>query len=214
MTACFTSVWDKTRNTLRGKGSSGAWILLSAGDVSATLVIDENGNRVPHRRLQALDARKGEREIPNPNSAVVWNLQTQDVSADGEIDYEEEMHRVVASPTIRDDLVIVADFSGVIYCIDAKTGRQYWTHDQLSPTWGSPLVADGKIYVGDEDGDVTIFRLGKQKSMINEIYMQNSIKIMPIVANDILYVATLDTLYAIEEQTPSPEFSQRQAVSR
>ena len=31
-------------------------------------------------------------------------------------------------------------------------GELYWKHDTMSHIWGSTLVADGKVYVGNEDG--------------------------------------------------------------
>ena len=42
--------------------------------------------------------------------------------------------------------------------VDIKTGKPFWTHDMFAAIWGSPIVIDGKVYLGDEDGDVTIAR--------------------------------------------------------
>ena len=33
--------------------------------------------------------------------------------------------------------------------------------------WGSTLVADGKVYCGDEDGDLTVFAASKEKKLIS-----------------------------------------------
>lgn len=173
------------------------------GDVSPTLVVDKDGNPVPHRRLQALDPDEGEKEIPNEKSIVVWHFDELDANEDGQIDYEEEMHRACGTATIKDDLLYIADFSGIVYCLDAKAANKdkeptlYWTYDMFSPAWGSPLVVDGKVYIGDEDGDLSIFEHSKEKKQINEIYMEDSIKSTPIVANNVLYIMTLNTLYAI-----------------
>ena len=46
--------------------------------------------------------------------------------------------------------------AAILHCLDAKTGQEYWTHDMLAAVWGSPLVVDGKVYLGDEDGDVVV----------------------------------------------------------
>lgn len=190
------------------EGIGNLWCINPAGaegDVSHTLVVDKDGKPIPHRRLQALIESDGDKEIPNPKSAVVWRFHEIDVDGDGEIAYEEEMHRACGTTTIKDGLLYIADFSGIVYCIDAKASDEnknptiYWTHDMLSPAWGSPLVVDGKVYIGDEDGDLTIFKHGKEKEKINEIYMEDSIKSTPIVANNVLYIMTLKTLYAITE---------------
>ena len=43
----------------------------------------------------------------------------------------------------------------------SKTGKPYWTHDMLAAVWGSPMVVDGKVYLGDEDGDIVVLRGGQ-----------------------------------------------------
>ena len=77
----------------------------------------------------------------------------------GKIEFEETMHRTCGTAAIKDGLLFVADFSGLFHCLDAKTGMPHWTHDMLAAAWGSPLIVDGKVYVGDEDGDITVFKL-------------------------------------------------------
>lgn len=189
-----------------GEGIGHLWCLNPAGaegDVSPTLVIDKNGNPVPQRRLQAIDLSAGEKELPNPKSIVVWNFKEFDRDGDGEIDHHEQMHRAIGTTTIKDDLIYIGDFSGLMFCIDAKKADEnlhptiYWYHDMLSPSWGSPLVVDGKVYLGDEDGDLAIFEHGKEKKKINEIYMEDSIKSTPIIANNVLYIMTLQKIFAI-----------------
>ena len=60
----------------------------------------------------------------------------------------------IATAAIADGLVYISDFSGFLHCLDAKTGQEYWKHDLLSAVWASPMVIDGRIYIGNEDGDV------------------------------------------------------------
>jgi outer membrane protein assembly factor BamB len=94
-------------------------------------------------------------------------------------------------------LLFVADFSGLFHCLDVKTGKPHWTHDMLAASWGSPLVVDGKVYVGDEDGDITVFKLAPEKEILSEINMGNSVYSTPIVAGDTLYIANKSHLFAI-----------------
>lgn len=191
-----------------GEGPGNFWCLDPAGasgDVSPTIVVDKDGNKVPPRRLQALETKEGEKEVPNEKSIVVWHFDEIDMNQDGNISYEEEMHRAIGTPTIKDDRVYIGDFSGIVYCIDAKAADEdkqptvYWTFDMFSPAWGSPLVVDGHVYIGDEDGDLTIFEHSNKKNVVKSIYMKNQIKSSPIVANNVLYIMVLDTLYAISE---------------
>ena len=54
---------------------------------------------------------------------------------------------------IDDGLLYAADLSGFLYCLNVDTGELYWTYDSFAAVWGSPFVADGKVYMSDEDGD-------------------------------------------------------------
>ena len=69
----------------------------------------------------------------------------------------------------------------------------------LAASWGSPLLVDSKVYVGDEDGDVSIFKLSKEMELIAEINMGNSVYSTPIAANETLYIANRSHLFAIKE---------------
>jgi hypothetical protein len=98
---------------------------------------------------------------------------------------------------IKDDLLYIADFSGLVHCLDAKTGKPHWTHDMLAASWGSGLIADGKVYIGDEDGDVTNVKHGPKLEVLAEINMGNSVYTTPVVANGVLFIANKTHLFAI-----------------
>ncbi|MBP90168.1 MAG: hypothetical protein CMJ64_26245 [Planctomycetaceae bacterium] len=171
-------------------------------DVSPQLAVKlKKENRVPveHRRLQAVIEEEGEVAIDNPNSAVVWHYTEFDQTGDGEIDFEEQMHRSCGTVAIQNDLLYIADFSGLFHCLDAKSGKVHWTYDMLAAAWGSPCIVDGHVYIGDEDGDVCIFELSAEPhEPIAEINMGNSVYSTPIVANNILYIANKTHIFAIE----------------
>ncbi|HUR45061.1 MAG TPA: PQQ-binding-like beta-propeller repeat protein, partial [Candidatus Saccharimonadales bacterium] len=82
--------------------------------------------------------------------------KTGDITQSGLIWENRDIHRTMASVSIdpSNGLLFVNDFSGFVHCMDAETGKVYWTHDMKAHMWGSTLVADGKVYVGDEDGDL------------------------------------------------------------
>jgi outer membrane protein assembly factor BamB len=67
----------------------------------------------------------------------------------------------------------------------------------LAASWGSPLIADGKVYIGDEDGDISVFTLSREKNLLGEINMGNSVYSTPIIAGDTLYIANKSHLFAI-----------------
>ena len=168
--------------------------------------------------MQAVEPEKGDFARPNPNSAAVWHYSEVDVNGDKKIEFDEIMHRTLGSVAIKDDVLYIADYSGLFHCLDAKTGKRNWVYDMLSASWGSPLIVDGKVYIGDEDGDVAIFRHsadpnvamkddgGEMKPYYGEVNMGNSVYSTPIVADNVLYIANRTHLFAIENgDEPVPQ---------
>ena len=188
-----------------GEGIGHLWCIdpTKRGDVSPELAVNVEDRDTPieHRRIQAVIEEDGDVAIDNPNSAVIWHYDRFDQNGDGEFDFEETMHRSCGTVAIQDDLLYIADFSGLFHCLDAKTGKVHWTYDMLAAAWGSPLIVDNHVYIGDEDGDVCIFELtAEPQEPIAEINMGNSVYSTPIVANNVLYIANKTHLFAIQNE--------------
>jgi len=64
---------------------------------------------------------------------------------------------------------------------------------------GSALLVDGKVYIGDEYGDITVFQHSTKCRVLNSVNMGGRVDTTPIVANDVLYIATKSYLFAIQE---------------
>ena len=136
-------------------------------------------------------------ELRYPFSALVWDYHARDVNRNGKTDFEEQMHRTLSSAVLDEGLLVIPDFSGLVHCLDAGTGEVCWTHDLMSETWSSPLAADGRVYMADADGKITIFKLSKAKTILAEIEMGRMIYSTPVAAGGVLYVATKTHLFAI-----------------
>jgi outer membrane protein assembly factor BamB len=120
-----------------------------------------------------------------------------DITASGLVWRNDKIRRSISTAAIADDLVYISDFSGFLHCLDIHTGNSYWTYDALAAVWGSPMVADGKVYLGDEDGDVAVLQAGKELKVISEIPMDSAVYSTPVAANGVLYIMDRQTLYAI-----------------
>ena len=115
------------------------------------------------------------------------------------------MNRTISTVCVYNGLAFAPDFSGFFHCLDAKTGEHYWTYDMQSAMWGSPMAVDGKIYLGDENGEVAIFEAKKDaKEPMAKIDMGSSVYGSPVFANGVLYVMAKDRLYAIQNGASSP----------
>ncbi|MBW3542440.1 MAG: CehA/McbA family metallohydrolase, partial [Planctomycetes bacterium] len=197
-----------------GEGEGHVWCIdpTGSGDVSPEVALDAAGRPLAQRRLQAVDPERGERTVANPQSALVWHYDHFDLNGNGEIEFEETMHRTCGSVAVENDLLIVADFSGLVHCVDALTGRPFWTYDLFAACWGSPLIVDDKVFIGDEDGDLAIFRLSADPAVAmrqglpayGEFNLGNSIYVTPVAANDTLYIADKTTLFAFRSEPEKP----------
>jgi outer membrane protein assembly factor BamB len=196
-----------------GEGEGHLWCLApgaraDGSDVSSDLAVHRSGRILPPRRLQAVNVEVGEETIPNPNSAVVWHYTGGDVNGDGRLRFEEEMHRSIGSPVIKDDVLYIADFGGILHCLNAKTGVTHWTYDTVSQCWGTVLVADDTVYLGTEYGEMLLFQHSAERDValpdgkpLAVIDMFNSILMTPVVANGVLFVASKNRLYAIAAES-------------
>jgi outer membrane protein assembly factor BamB len=192
-----------------GEGVGHLWCIdpTKRGDVSPELAFNSKDPKTPiaHKKLQAVVPEDGDFARANPNSAVVWHFSEVDTDENGKVGFEETMHRTVGTVAIRDNILYIADFSGLFHCLDAKTGKVNWSYDMLAAAWGSPLIVEDKVYIGDEDGEIAVFRHSADPEVAMEdgepFYgtrdMGNSVYSTPIVAGNVLYVCNRTHLFAI-----------------
>jgi outer membrane protein assembly factor BamB len=169
------SVWPKTRNEL----------------ISTPVIVDnvvyiangqdpEHGEGVGH--AYALDGTK-----------------RGDITKTGMIWHYDKIRRSISTAAVHEGIVYMADFSGFLHALDAKTGKPHWTHDMFAAVWSSPLIVDGKLYLGDEDGDVVVMQPGRELKVIAEMNMGSSVYSTAVPANGTLYVMNRNQLWAIAE---------------
>lgn len=76
--------------------------------------------------------------------------KTGDLTEQGKIWSYNDLNQSVSTVAVADGLVFVVDTAHTVHCLDADSGRCYWTYStQKGGTcFSSPLVADGKLYLG------------------------------------------------------------------
>jgi outer membrane protein assembly factor BamB len=116
----------------------------------------------------------------------------------------DEINRTMSTVAIADGIVYIADLSGFLYAHDVETGERLWTYDAFAAVWGSPFVADGKVYLGDEDGDVVILQHGRELVELGEFNMGAAVYTTPVAHDGVLYILSRNRLFALEAGGPLP----------
>jgi outer membrane protein assembly factor BamB len=120
-----------------------------------------------------------------------------DISQSGKVWLNTDIHRCLSTASVTDEILTIADGRGMVYCLDPRTGKPFWTHQLRGRVWGSTLIADGKIYIGDEKGDLVVFSAAKEEKLLAQFNLGSPIFATPVAANGTLYIATQTRLYAV-----------------
>ncbi len=202
------SAWE-----LGGRGTRNAIIstpvFLDGSVVLAVGQDPEHGEGTGH--LYRIDASKkgdispqiaeGGSYVDNPNSGQIWHVGG--IDEDGSITGEKGgllFRRTISTVAISDGLVYAPDLSGFLHCIDFKTGEKKWVFDTFAAVWGSPLVVDGRVLMGDEDGEMVILKAGPVLEELETKTFNSSIYSTPTIANGRMFVSDRSLLYAIKIQ--------------
>jgi outer membrane protein assembly factor BamB len=169
------SVWPKTRNEV-----------ISTPVFHEGLVYIANGQDPEHGEglghLYAIDPTK-----------------RGDITQTGRVWHYDKIRRSISTGAIYNGILFYSDFSGFLHALDVKTGKPFWTHDMFAAIWGSPIVIDGKVYLGDEDGDLTVLAADRTLKVIAESNMGSSVYSTPVPANGTLFIVNRNELVAVQE---------------
>lgn len=146
---------------------------------------------------QISDGKDGWKD--NPNSGKIWHYGGEDV--DGKLTGKKGdllFRRTMSTVAVADGLVYAPDLSGFVHCLDFETGKRYWEYDMFAACWGSPMVVDGKVLIGNEDGMLIILKAGKEKKLLEEKTFNSSIYSTPTIANGKMFVSDRSQLYSIK----------------
>jgi outer membrane protein assembly factor BamB len=102
-------------------------------------------------------------------------------------------------------LVYVLANNGVFDAYDAETGTEIYR--QRLPLVGSgfsasPVAADGKIYLSNEDGEMLIVEAGASFKHIATNSIGEMLMATPALSGGVMYVRGVSTLFAIGHGAP------------
>jgi outer membrane protein assembly factor BamB len=104
----------------------------------------------------------------------------------------------VPSPLLHDGLVYLCRESGVLYCLDAKTGQvKYEQAHHKARYRASPVYADGKLFLTSRDGVVSVVKAGPKYELLAVNRLPDQIAASPVIVDGRIYLRGFETLYAI-----------------
>ena len=108
------------------------------------------------------------------------------------------------TPLIYDGLLYALANNGIFEAIDLATGDEIYR--TRVPHLGSgfsasPVAADGKIYLSNEDGDMIVVAAGREFNPIATNSMGELLMATPALSRGVMYVRAVENLFAIGQPT-------------
>jgi outer membrane protein assembly factor BamB len=107
----------------------------------------------------------------------------------------------VPSPLLQGGLVYLQRENGVLICLDAKDGTEFYNERLTSERYrASPIYADGKVYLtARETGTISVVRAGRKFELLATNRLPDEFTASPAVSQGRIYLRGFRALYAISE---------------
>jgi outer membrane protein assembly factor BamB len=124
-----------------------------------------------------------------------------DVTASNRLWLEKQPQRIGSGVVVGKRLYIVNAGPGTAQCIDCQTGKALWTERlEGGESWGSVVMAAGRLYVTSRKGITTVFRPDPEKL---EVLATNDLgepsNATPAISDGEVFLRTDQHLYCIAE---------------
>lgn len=96
------------------------------------------------------------------------------------------------------DLIFMVNDTGILTCVEAKTGNLVWKGRLSGEYSASPLSAGNRIYFFNEDGKATVIEAARELKILAENQLDEGFMASPAVDGAALYLRTRTHLYRIE----------------
>lgn len=111
----------------------------------------------------------------------------------------------VPTPVSDGKYLYVINDRGIVFCFDAKTGKEVYGGQRIKPaTYStSPVLVEGKIYITDEEGTTTVIKSGPQFEVIAQNNLSDYTLSSPVFSDGQLFLRTTGHLYCIGQRKTS-----------
>ena len=104
----------------------------------------------------------------------------------------------VSIPLVADGLVYLLHKDGKLQCVDLETGADvYFKRTHTGQHRTSPLLVDGRLIFGSNDGWVTSVKAGHEFEMLDSVDLGEAVTASLVADDGVLYIRSYDALYAI-----------------
>ena len=104
---------------------------------------------------------------------------------------------------VGDELYLVSD-AGFASCLDAQTGKVHWQERVGGSCSASPLYADGRIYIQDEQGLGVVIKPGRKFQKLASNPLGERTLASYAIGDSALFIRGEEHLYRIQSRTTSP----------
>jgi outer membrane protein assembly factor BamB len=141
-----------------------------------------------HREPNLLAIKLGRKGDLTGTDAVVWT--------------NTRGNAYTASPVLHDNKLYFVTDSGMVSCLDAATGKPYYSQVRLPKATNiksSPVGANGKLYISTEDGDVVVLKMGETFEVLATNTLEDQFFIAtPAIADGEIFLRGQNTLFCIK----------------
>jgi outer membrane protein assembly factor BamB len=103
----------------------------------------------------------------------------------------------VPTSVAKDGLMYLFSDKGVVSCAEVRTGEIHWRERLSRGFSGSPVIADGKVYIIDDDGAVFVLAAAKQYQLLGTNPLGEPSRSTPAIAGGRIYLRTLSHLVSV-----------------
>lgn len=104
-----------------------------------------------------------------------------------------------SSPLLVDDLIFMSNDSGVLSCVDAKTGEGVWQKRVEGGFTASPILADGRIYFCGEGGEMPVIEPAREFNVLATNKLDDGFMASPAALGKSLFFRSRTHVYRIEK---------------
>jgi outer membrane protein assembly factor BamB len=167
-----------------GKAPKRVFRFWTGDDVDATITIDNEGMLYVGVHWEQKNARSREvgqmlkLDPTKPDDPIVWRA----------FDNTRDIGGILGTPALYKNMIIFDTDRGDVLALDRATGQERWRF-RLNRTWGSPVVVDDVLYLGDCTGKFYAYDISGQPTRLWVKSVGGCVESTPAMWKGVLYVA-------------------------